>query len=364
MTFLVGTAVRRGGCAAVLAVLVAGTAQAQFPAQMRAMQQHHDQRQQQRQQQFGWPNQQGMQGMQPMQEPIKASGTIEAMDLGRIHMVTTAGEGWLLQLMPTTQLEATGKATAQFLAPGQCISFVAKVDKRHAKVDEKVSKLTIVTPDANHMLGAYPEGTAGAEAAELGAAKDPGVPGAGPQGPPGANNNLNPANPAPNKAASRAAKTTAGAKGAARPAAKGAAARASAPAEETFEIVGRISRIKNGELTISVPNGYFKSSLRIELAEQPEIDVHLRGTDVHNWIQKGDKIDVTAVKIPDRTTQAMQQMGTRVAHAVQVTIELSQTLGATEDNRKGARRPATTRAKGEPAAKPEAEQPPQGQAQQ
>ncbi len=147
---------------------------------------------------------------------LKLSGVIEALAPGRIQMVTDAGEAWLLQVMSQADVEVTGTATPEFLAPGQFVSFVAQVDTRHSKIDAQVGSLTIFTPDQEHMLGAFPEGPAGA---------GPGQPGPGGDQP-----------------------------AAAQPPPDARAARAALPDLQTFEIAGRITRLRNGEMLVAIPS--------------------------------------------------------------------------------------------------------------
>jgi hypothetical protein len=178
-----------------------------------------------------------------------------------------------------------------------------------------IDKLTIFTPDEQHVIGVFPEGA--------------GLPPAGAAGERG-DRGLQPV-----------------------PVAKVPVPEPMpAPTAETYEIAGRITKLKNNKMTISAPNSYFKGAINVELADQVAIDLSLRGTDGLGLVQKGDKIEAVGVQAAERGTQAHQ-----------VTIELAQPIG-TEAEKKKPQRRAAGRSKGEPAGQPQDGFIPQGPAQE
>jgi len=223
---------------------------------------------------------QGRRFPQPqMQFPqLETKGTVEGMVMPNVIKINTdAKQAWFLKISPEAKLEITGTAKADVLAPGQYIKFVANVNQRTARVEEKVSKLTLFAPSIKDQVGAIPEQeAASALAAATAAAKNPGA-GANPGGF-GANAGFG-----------------------ASPAAGKAAAKGRALGTDSFEVKGRISSIKAGKVTLYVPNQYFKSTLKIELAEAPEISVEMEGTAAQCPLiaRQGDKVEARGRQVAE-----------------------------------------------------------------
>ncbi|MCR4412608.1 MAG: hypothetical protein NUV77_09315 [Thermoguttaceae bacterium] len=235
---------------------------------------------------------------QPDLPPLNLAGTIQEMGRGMIGVTSTSDQPWVLQLQPTSRIEVKGTAKADFLAPGQCVLFTATVDVRNARVEEKIRKLTIFTPDQRRPLGAFPDqgigGGEGKPAAERPSEKPAEKPafGAPSFGAPGA---------------TKGRKSRLGAKNA-------------AAVTQAFEIHGQITGVKSGKLSLRVPNPYFSPALTVEVAEDAEIDVELCGPAVLALVRQGDKIQV-------RGTQVGQNAG-RIGEAE---ITLNEPLGATQE---------------------------------
>ncbi len=211
---------------------------------------------------------------QQMQPLPFAAGEVAAVEDGWV-VVTAGTEQWSLQVEPGAPIKVNGKAKADFVTRGYCIAFTATVDAKHSKVtDEKISKFTLCSPDDEQRpIGAVPQGSGGAfgpkakgDAGGLGSAFGGDAFGGALQG--------------GGSAAPSAGRKTGGA------AKKGAAA-----TPEAFDICGKITSVKNGELTLRVPNKHFKPILKIELDEDADIDVALTGPDAILVVKKGDKID-------------------------------------------------------------------------
>ena len=62
------------------------------------------------------------------------------------------------------------------------------------------------------------------------------------------------------------------------------------PNVRTYDVSGRITAIKNGKVTLQVPNSYFKASLKLELTDDPEIAVELIDPRSLMLVRPGDKV--------------------------------------------------------------------------
>jgi hypothetical protein len=108
-----------------------------------------------------------------------------------------------------------------------------------------------------------------------------------------------------------------------------------AAAIQSFEVRGQITSFKGGKLNLRVPNAPFKGPLKIELAENADIDLDLSGPNAIALVQKGDKVQ----------TQG-QQTGERMGLARDIVITLSQPASAGySKKRPAAKTDRTTRPK-------------------
>jgi hypothetical protein len=256
---------------------------------------NRDQRRQQQQQQA----QQQLQNLLPLQ----TTGTVDAVVPGYIRILSTANQVWVLQVLPTAKCQVTGKAKAESLAPGYYIRFVGEVNKRGA-VEQKVTKLTVFSPSQSRQPGAEPD---------LGFGTSFG------------------ARPGDEKKADAGAKPAFGAgAAAAADAGRAAGARkggAGAKGPELFDIRGQIVGVSNGRLSLLVPNTYFRPSLRVEVAEDADIDVELDDPLAYALARKGDKIRVQGRQGPQ------QGMGNR-GFAEELEITLAEPLGGPQEPKK------------------------------
>ena len=227
---------------------------------------------------------------------VDATGTVEMVGPGWIGMKTAAGSAWMLQITPQTTVLLTGTAKPDVLARGQCIRFIAEVDKRRSKVQDKVDKLIVFTPSPERQLGVFPD------QGGLGAAAGP-----------------NPFGQAPGLGQTPAAGRSPG------------KARDTGPPVESFEIAGQISGIKKGKFTILAPNPYFKPILEIELTEDPEIELDLAGPNLYTFAKKGDKIEARG-----------SQIGRTAALVSEMTIELAEPLTTVQPKKTPPKRRART----------------------
>lgn len=216
--------------------------------------------------------------------PVETTGVIEAVMPPYIKVTTETNQVWILQVDPNAKVNVTGRAKLDFLKPGHYIAFSADVDKRRSVVEEKITKLTIVTPSDLKPVGAFPS---------QGGAGFSGVPGA----------NI--------------------AQG---PAAAPAAAKAGGAATERFDIVGQYTGVnKKGSATVMVPNPSFKPALTVEIAEDAEIDLDLTDPKAYVLAKKGDKIEAKG-----------QQVGPTAAKANDILISLSEVLTGAQSGPKKA----------------------------
>jgi hypothetical protein len=195
-----------------------------------------------------------------LQIPFQGTGTIEAVAPGGMQ-VTAAGAVWQVKFDKNCKVEVTGTADPNFLRPGLLIRFTTEVDNK-GKVTAPLNELEIVSPQ-NAMVFAKARATAAAAKAK------------GEEG--------------------------------------------ETPPEATG-MVGRITAIKNNDLTIEIGSG----SIRATLGPNPAIKVNAND---YSLAQQGDKVDVKGwyIQPPD-------------AMAQDVKITLTSPLGGT--TKKAAPKPA------------------------
>ena len=176
---------------------------------------------------------------------VDISGTIQAMAVGRIQILSDSNENWMIALSPKTKVQVTGEASADILRPGMFVQLKAEVDKRGVAAD-KIEELTIITPSQQKPPGVFHQ---------------PGGEGVNPDGFP--------------------------------------AGKAAAGGSATVR--GKIASYKRNKLQIQVDRG----TVLCELSENPKI--HLDLTD-YSMARKGDKIKAQCLKMAGSTgpVQAMQ----------------------------------------------------------
>jgi hypothetical protein len=261
-------------------------------------------RDQQRQQQ----EQKAQQQFQSLPQ-LQTTGTVEAVKPGFIKVSSAANQEWILQVVPNVRCSVTGKATPEGLAPGFFIRFTAEVNKRGA-VEKKVGKLTIFTPSQVRQPGAEPDSGMGTTTF----------------GPRPGDDTRGDEKPKPAFGAGAVAPDAGRAAGARKAGAQpGAAGKAAGP--QVYDIRGQIVGVSNGRLNLQVPNTYFRPSLRVEVAEDADIDVELDDAMAYTVARKGDKVRI----------QGRQGLG-NLGYAEEVEIILSEPLGASQaDGKKHAK---------------------------
>jgi len=229
------------------------------------------------------------------------SGTLDRLDGRRIVLTTEAGYTWILQPKRNLQVELTGKAKPAFLAPGQFIAFLAKLDTKRGTTVEKVARLTVFLPDKRRQPGILPDLGFGDLEKETLTKRQGSLTETLGNNPSAARSELS--------AASGSA--PGGKKG------RSAAAKVSTANIESFVIHGKIISIKKGRLLVQVPENMFvKPSLKVEVAEDANIDVELSGVSALAFVRPGDHIQARG-----------DQIGEGMGYANILTFRLAQPLG-------------------------------------
>jgi hypothetical protein len=119
----------------------------------------------------GWAQVYGGARRQPEvpRENMEASGTVKGIQRGVIHLVTDAGDQWLVQVQAARpqDISFTGTAESDFIKPGMWVRFQTKLSRR-GDAAEPVDSLEIFTPREGYEPGLYADlPTGGSNAAEL-----------------------------------------------------------------------------------------------------------------------------------------------------------------------------------------------------
>ncbi|MBN2577775.1 MAG: hypothetical protein JXB10_02200 [Pirellulales bacterium] len=239
---------------------------------------------------------------QPPKLPeFNLSGKLDRIVGNRIALTTEAGFTWIVQPKPKVEIHLTGKAVPAFLAPGQCVAFWAKLDKRRCVTLEPVRRLTVFTPDKRRQFGIQPDlgfGELEKETLE----KRKGSP-----------------DPAPPRDESPAGRPASG--GQQKP---GTPQKVLPANVESFIVHGRILSAKKGELLVQVPNNvYVKPRLKIAVAEDAKIDVELAGLPALALVQPGDHVQARG-----------EQVGEGLGYANILAFRAERPLGAPPEAKK------------------------------
>jgi hypothetical protein len=249
-----------------------------------------------------------MQKVAPQAAPLQLSGTLTDARPGAIQVKSSADKLWLLQIPRNARVRLTGQASVEFLAPGQFVELVAEVDKRRGTVSQPITKLTLFTPTERKQPGVVPDQGFGFPGDSL---MLDGKKGDGPKRPSGAGADRTPGaaaepglGPGPDKGRGG------------RRAGPGAGAKEAPLSTQSFEIRGRIMSIKAGKMGVHAPNPYFKSPLRLEVAEEAQIDVELVGPEALRLASQGDKVTIQG-----------EQLGETIGRIAELEIVATELLG-------------------------------------
>jgi hypothetical protein len=237
------------------------------------------------------------------------SGTLDRLEVNYIELTTEAGYTWILQPMKKVQIRLTGKATPAFLAPGQCVAFLARLDMRRGATVEQVRRLTVFTPDKRRQFGIQPDlGFADLEKETF--EKRPNSQGAA----------ISENKPSAARSGSSSAGSSApdGIRGRRTP------VKVLPENIETFIVHGRIVSMEKGDLFVQVPNNvYVKSNLKIAVAEDADIDVELAGVPALTLVRPGDHVQARG-----------DQIGEGLGFVNNLTFRVVQPLGKPLDTKK------------------------------
>lgn len=230
--------------------------------------------------QFPQPGNLRQQGQRNLPQ-LDLQGTVDAVAVGALKVTSDTKQTWLLRVSGETRVEVKGKASADLLGPGTYIAFTAEVNKKGARIEEKVKEVAIFTPSNRMQVGAVPEGAglAGGMAGLNVGDDQPFGGGAGAGG-------------------------KAGGKGKAASKAKSSGKASAAKTSETYEIKGQITSIKGSKVTLKVPNEHFKSSLRFDLAEDVEVSLDIEGPlancgPLPSLVKQGDRVEIKGVQVAE-----------------------------------------------------------------
>ncbi len=246
---------------------------------------------------------------------LSLEGSVDDLRSGVFQVLSNNGQQWLVRTLPNTTVRVTGKATVDFLASNECIAFLADVDVKRSRIEDPVSRLLVYTPDPQWPLRASNAGPGKRHLRE-------GVAEEGRSGQ--ARRHAGDARPRRRRSGGFCADTPpAGRKSKSAPAAV-------APATQSLEVRGEITASKAGKLTVRVPTTTFKGPLKIDVADDAEIQLDLSGANAISLAQKGDTIKVRG-----------QQLGERMGQAREIEITLAQPATAGTSKKRPAAKAAS-----------------------
>ena len=275
---------------------------------------------------------------------LRLDGTVEEIRPGLLQILSNQGQPWMVRVLPNATVRVTGKATADLLGPGQAVGFIAEVDVRKSRVEQPVSKLIVFTPSPDWPLGASENSGTGASIFDKPKEKEKKGPPAAGFGPGAQGPGMDPgfgADAGPGPGAFGGDTRPGGRRSRSGPA--GAGAKVAAPTQ-SLEIRGQITSFKNGKATLHVPNAPFRSALKIEIAENAEVEVDLSAPAALALAQKGDKVHAR-----------VQQIGERAGQATEIEVTLTQAVNSGQPAKRApakAERPPRAKRAAEPGDAP------------
>ena len=219
----------------------------------------------------------------------------ELVQAGPRSVIVKAGDGknWTVTLNGNTRIKVKGTAVPETLAPRVSVRFIASIDKKTGKAQDKLDKITIFTPTPG-----VASRTLGVELAKDGADGNNEDAAGGPMIIP----NMRP-NPAPGLGQGRPQQadpgptpdtipgtgddSAAGSKPKRGSGRSGKNPGASVPEVASYEVCAQIVSYHNRKLTVSAPNRYFKLKISAELS--PEAEIALDLCDL-SMAKPGDKV--------------------------------------------------------------------------
>jgi hypothetical protein len=199
---------------------------------------------------------------------VDVTGAIVQIGPNSIEVKAANGKNWILNLQQgVTKVAITGAAEPEMLKQGTCVRFVARIDKRTSKAQDKIDAITIFNPTPGaaqrslgvELAGEAPQGKEGdAAGLPLGPAAGGGLPDDG--------------------AAGKSAKRRP-------PAAKGPDK--SVPDIAVYDVCAEIVSYRAGHLVVNVQNRYLKPRILADLTPDARIGLDL---DDLSLAKPGDKV--------------------------------------------------------------------------
>jgi hypothetical protein len=210
---------------------------------------------------------------------------VAGMRPGVMLVSTGQNDAWTFQLPGDMTARIVGKAEPDQIRAGQYIRFQAVVDKKQSKVVDKVSRITLFSPGKDDLRtpGIFLPGQC-LDTADL-KFKENELPDGLSTDPAKLFNSI--------KLPEEKSKSDSN--------------------EQLFDIHAQITAVKGNTVTLNAPNSRFKSTLRMELADNPTIDLDL--TDF-SLVKPGDKIIGRGI-----------QLGPRLLQCTDMVIRLAEPLG-------------------------------------
>jgi hypothetical protein len=239
------------------------------------------------------------------------SGTLDRIEVNELALTTAAGYTWILRPKSKVQVHLSGKATPEFLAPGQVIAFFAKLDTQSGTAIEEVRRLTVFIPNEKRPLGIQPDlGFGDLEKAtfeELRQTKDAKRPDGTPQV--SESESMSPSAAAP------AVKQG-----------KHASKKILPKNVDSFVVCGTIQSVKKGELVVLAPSDGFvkQNKLTVSIARDADITVDLIGPPAL----------LVLVRPGDHVQASGDQTGEGRGDAKDLRIRVDRLLGAANDAKK------------------------------
>jgi hypothetical protein len=180
-------------------------------------------------------------------ENMQASGTVKGLQRGMIHLVTDAGDQWLVQVQATRPQDVsfTGTAEPSFVKPGMWVRFQTKLSRR-GDAAEPIDSVEVFTPREGYQAGVYADAASGGSGNAANLFGDDPQPEAKPKTKPKANDE-----------------------------------------DTVYTVAGQVSKIsRSGELTINAAG----TSVKAKLADEAKVRLDMA---VLTFLREGDKIEVS-----------------------------------------------------------------------
>jgi hypothetical protein len=230
------------------------------------------------------------------------SGTLDRVEGNALMLTTAADFTWILRPKPKVDIFLSGKAAPAFLAPGQAVVFLAKLDTRRGTTVEEVHRLTVFVPDKKRPLGIRPDlGFGDLEKASFGEQLETGEV-KWPEGEP-----RTPQSRSTSRRGAASAKSE-----------KHVPKEAASKDVDSFVISGRILSVNKGTLRVLAPNVFLKQTeLTVTIAADANIAVELTGLPALALVQQGDHVQASG-----------DQTGPGLGEAASLRLRIDRLLGA------------------------------------